>query len=188
MKAVSGIASPHVDAEGIAGAVDTAFVGVAGYTCGILSNKDSIVVLIASALGFFAALIEQSSPDKSSDGLPVQESVFEQIGVHPAHIPTGRRQDELLLLLLFRSGNANLPLLSIQQASDGLRIGKVIELLDKGDWSAALLCGMVVPVVPADGDAAVTGKPLFTARWQQLLTLPQQELLQVDLAGAAFVK
>ena len=46
---------------------------------------------------------------------------------------------------------------------------------------------MIVPFIPANGDAVVAGKTLFKAGGQQFLALPEQELFQVDLAGAALL-
>ena len=46
---------------------------------------------------------------------------------------------------------------------------------------------MIVPFIPANGDAVVAGKTLFKTGGQQFLALPEQELFQIDLAGAALL-
>lgn len=74
-----------------------------------------------------------------------------------------------------------------QQTGDGLRIGKVVELLDEGDWPAALLCGVIVPLISPDSDAVVTGKTFFKTGGQEPLALPQQELFQIDFTGTALL-
>ena len=74
-----------------------------------------------------------------------------------------------------------------QQTGDGLRVGKIVELLDERDWPAALFCGVIIPAVSAYGDAVVAGKPFFKTGGQQLLSLPEQELFQINFAGAAFL-
>ena len=46
---------------------------------------------------------------------------------------------------------------------------------------------MIVPLISPDGDTVVAGKPLFKAGGQQPLALPQQELFQINFAGAALL-
>lgn len=60
-------------------------MGVARDAVFILTDEDGVVIL--SVLEFLTALIQQSSPDKGIDHVPVQESVLEQVGVHPLHLP-----------------------------------------------------------------------------------------------------
>ena len=43
---------------------------------------------------------------------------------------------------------------------------------------------MVVPMIPSDRDAVVAGEALLVTGRDQCLALPEQELLQVNLAGA----
>ena len=56
--------------------------------------------------------------------------------------------------------------------------------MDEGDRSASFFCRVVKPFLPADRDAVVAGEALLVAGRDQCLALPEQELLQVDLAGA----
>ena len=74
-----------------------------------------------------------------------------------------------------------------QQTVDGLRIGKIVEPLDERDWPTALFCGVIIPTIPTDGNTVVAGKPLFRAGGQQLLTLPEQELFQINFTGTVFL-
>ena len=120
---------------------------------------------------------------------------------YPTHIPAGRRQGKVFLLLLFllssgsidrslrgsdprcsfhhtgssdrlyvfeapidlllSSGSIDRSLLPVQQTGDGFRIGQIVELLDEGDRPAARFHGVIVPFIPANGDAVVAGKTLF---------------------------
>ena len=77
VEAASGIAALYIDAEGLAGAVDTALVGVTGNAGCVFSNKDRIVVFVETTPEFFAALIEQPLPDEGADYIPIQEAVLE---------------------------------------------------------------------------------------------------------------
>ena len=187
MEAAAWVAALHIDAEGFADAIDTALVGVTGNAVRIFADKDGVAVLVIPK--FFAAFIERSSTDKGADYFSVQKPVLEQISIHPAHIPTGRRQGKVLLLFLFLlwSGGIDRSLLTAQQTGDGFRIGQIVELLDERDRPAALFCGMIVPTVSANGDTVVAGKPLFEAGGQQLLALPDQKLLQINLTGSLFL-
>lgn len=74
-----------------------------------------------------------------------------------------------------------------QQTGDGLWIGKIVELLDEGNWPAALLCGVIVPLISPDSDAVVTCKPFFKTGGQEPLALPEQELFQIDFTGPALL-
>ena len=76
---------------------------------------------------------------------------------------------------------------SAQQTGDGLWIGKIVELLDEGNWPAALLCGVIVPLISPDSDAVVTGKTFFKTGGQEPLALPQQELFQINFTGTALL-
>ena len=171
MEAAPGIAAFHVDAEGLAEAVQAALVGVARDAVLVLADKDGIVVL--SVLEFLTALIQQSSPDKGIDHVPVQESVLEQVGVHPPHLPAGRGQCKFLsgLFLLLLGGSVDDSLFPAQQTGDGLWVGEVIELLDEGDGAAAFLYGMIVPLIALDGDAVVAGQTILRPGTDQLLSL-----------------
>ncbi len=42
---------------------------------------------------------------------------------------------------------------------------------------------MVVPVIAAHSDAVVTGKTFLMTGGDQLLTLPEQELFEINLSG-----
>ena len=161
VKAAPGIAALHVDAEGFAEAVEAALVGVARDAVFILTDEDGVVIL--SVLEFLTALIQQSSPDKSIDHVPVQKAVLEQIGVHPPHLLTGRGQGKFLfgLFLLLGGGGVDGSLFAAQQTGDGLRVGEIIELLDEGDRTAALLHSVVVPSIAPDGDTVVTGQTVL---------------------------
>ena len=75
MEAASRIAALHIDAKGLAGAVDAALVGVTSHTVRVLTNEHGVVVLSVSE--FFAALIERPSPDERTDNIPAQETVLE---------------------------------------------------------------------------------------------------------------
>ena len=77
-----------------------------------------------------------------------------------------------------------LPLSTIEQTQNCLWIGQAVKLSHKGDWPAAFFFSMVVPVIPSDRDAVVAGETLLVAGRDQCLALPEQELLQVNLAGA----
>ena len=146
-------------------------MGVARDAVLVLADKDGIVVL--SVLEFLTALIQQSSPDKGIDHVPVQESVLEQVGVHPPHLLTGRWQSKFLLwlFLLLWGGGIDGSLLPAQQTGDGLGVGEVIELLDEGNRSAALLHSVVVPSIAPDGDAVVAGQAVLRPGTDQLLPL-----------------
>ncbi len=146
-------------------------MGVARDAVFILTDEDGVVIL--SVLEFLTALIQQSSPDKGIDHVPVQESVLEQVGVHPPHLLTGRWQSKFLLwlFLLLWGGGIDGSLLPAQQTGDGFRVGEIIELLDEGDRSASLLHSVVVPSIAPDGDAAVAGQAVLRPGTDQLLPL-----------------
>ena len=158
-------------------------MGVARDAVFILTDEDGVVIL--SVLEFLTALIQQSSPDKGIDHVPVQESVLEQVGVHPPHLLTGRGQGKFLsgLFLLLLGGSVDDSLFPAQQTGDGLWVGEVIELLDEGDGAAALLHSVVVPSIAPDGDAVVAGQTVLRPGADQLLPLMAEELHQIHLAG-----
>ena len=94
VKAAPGIAALYIYAEGFSETVEAALVGVARDAVLVPADKDGIVVF--SVLEFLTALIQQSSPDKSIDHIPVQKSVLEQTGIHPPHLPASRGQGKFL--------------------------------------------------------------------------------------------
>ncbi|MPM45341.1 hypothetical protein SDC9_92028 [bioreactor metagenome] len=46
---------------------------------------------------------------------------------------------------------------------------------------------MIIPLVSADGNAVIGGKPLVSAAGNQLLTLPMQEIRKIHVVGPVFL-
>ena len=185
VEAAPGIAALHVDAGSLANVIDAALVSVAWNAVFVFANEDGVVVLPGLVLGYFAALVQQTCPDKGADHIPIQKAAVQQIGIYPAHIPVRRRQGKFLFgfLLLLWGGGIDTPLFAVQQTGDGLRIGEIVELLDEGDGTAALLHGVVVPLIAPDGDAVVTGHSVLRPGGDQLLPMAAEELHQIHLTG-----
>ena len=90
---------------------------------------------------------------------------------------------EVFLLFLFWGRGADFPLFAVQEPGHGLGVAEVIELLDKRDWPAALLGGVVEPLVSPDGDTVVAGKAFFSAAGQEFFSLRKKEHLQIYGGG-----
>lgn len=118
--------------------------------------------------------------------VPADMALLEQVGVDPAHGVVPRRKGDFLLLFLLRRRGSDLTLFAVQEAGHGLQITEAVELLDKGAWSAALLRGVVVPLVSADGDAVVAGKTAFPAFPQEPFSPAEKKGFQVYGGGALF--
>ncbi len=186
VEAVPSVAAAHVPLEARSLAVQAPFVGVAGNAVFIQSDEYGIVIGIA-AFGRFAALIDQLGVYESVQHRAADEALLEQVGIDPAHGIVFRWELELLLFLLFGRRGADFSLLSVQEACHRLRVAEAVELLDEGYRPAALLCGVVKPLVSPDGDAVVAGEALFPAAGQELLALTQQKRLQVYGGGPLFL-
>ncbi len=76
---------------------------------------------------------------------------------------------------------------AVEKSRDYLWICHSIEFLPERDPPAAVFLSVAVPVIPMKGNAVVAGKPLLKSRVQQLLALPEQELLQVNPTGSLFL-
>ena len=131
------------------------------------------VVIGIAALGRFAALIDQLGMDKSVQYRAADEALLEQVCVDPAHGIVSRRELELLFLLLPGRRGDEFSLFAVQEPCHRLWVAEAVELLNKGNRPAALLCSVVKPLISPDGDAVVAGEALFPAAGQELLALAQ---------------
>ena len=125
--------------------------------------------------------------DKRVQHRAANEALLEQVGVDPAHGIVFRRELELPFLLLLGRRGDDFSLLAVQEPGHRFRVAEAVELLDKGDRPAALLRGVVKPLVSPDSDAVVAGETLFPAAGQELLTLTEQKRLQVYGGGPLFL-
>ena len=181
VETVPGIAALHIDAEGLAHAAGAPLVGMTDNAVLIFPNEHGVVI--------FLVLIDQSGPDKGAQHLPVDEAPFQEVGVQPPHLPAHWRLNEFLFRFLLLPGRRFIDpaLLTVQQAGDRLRVAESKIILHKGDGTAALHGGVVVPFVTPDGDAAVAGHAVLRPGSDELLALPPQELHQVYTAGTIFL-
>ena len=171
MKAVPGIAALDIDPEGWTDAVGASHMRVAGSSAVIPPNEHGVVILSGAALGLLAAFVDESGVDEVVQHRTADHPVLKHICVDMAHgVVSGRQLERFLLFLLWGRGT-DFPLFTVQKPGHGLRIAEVIKLLDERDWPAALLGGVVEPLVSPDGDTVVAGKALFSAAGQELLSL-----------------
>ena len=156
-----------------------------------MGMTDNAVLIFPDEHGvvIFLVLIDQSGPDKGTQHLPVDQALFQQVSVHPPHLPAHWRLDEFLLRFFSLPGRRfiDLPLFTFQQTGDRLRIAESTIILHKGDGAAALLGRMVVPFVAPNGDAVIAGHAVLRPGADELLALPPQELHQIHTAGTIFL-
>ena len=180
VETVSGIAALHIDAEGLAHVAGVPLMGMTDNAVLIFPDEHGVVI--------FLVLIDQSGPDKGTQHLPVDQALFQEIGVQPPHLPAHWRLDEFLFRFLLLGRRFTDPaLLTVQQTGDRLRIAESTIILHKGDGAAALLGGVVVPFVAPNGDAVVAGHTILRPGADELLALPPQELHQIHTAGTIFL-
>ena len=189
VETVPGIAASCIPLEACTKRVQPAFVGMTGSAVFIVSDEHGVVMLSAAIRRWLRTLIDQFCVDERVQHLPADAPVLEQIGVHPAHIRASGRKRKRFFLPAFIPVNRFkcFALFTIQQPRDRLRVRHPIKLLQERDRPAALLCGVIVPFVSPDGNAMVADKPLFRAGGQHFFALPEQELFQINLAGAALL-
>ena len=181
MEAVSGIAALHIDAEGLAYVAGAPLMGMTDNAVLIFPDEHGVVI--------FLVLIDQSSPDKGVEYLPVDEALFQEVGVQPPHLPARWRLDEFFFRFLFLPGRRLIgpALLTVQQTGDRLRVAESEIILHEGDGAAALLGGVVVPFTTPNSDAVVAVHAVLRPGADELLALPPQELHQVHTAGTIFL-
>ena len=63
----------------------------------------------------------------------------------------------------------------------------MIKPLQERDRPAAFFSSVVIPAVPMDRHAVITGQTLFTSRWKQFLPLTQQKLFQIHMISTVFL-
>ncbi len=133
----------------------------------------------------FLILVDQPLPDEGGEHLPIQMAVLQQVSEHPPVVFIGGRQLEGLLH--FFPGRcylgAELADVLIQQGQHCLRIVHPVELFEKGHRPAALLGGVVVPLIPPDGDAVVAGQAELRPGADQGFPFEAEELCQIHLVG-----
>ena len=158
VKAVSGVAALHILTEGFPVAVGAAFVGVPGDALLVRPHKDTVVVL--------AVLDERFCPCEVGYDLAVDVTLFDQIGKDAPHIRIRLRQREGLpgRFLPVGDGRVCLPLLTVQQQADRLRIAEIVKPLDKADCPAALTAGMIEPLAATHSNAVVPLQALVMPR------------------------
>ena len=150
----------------------------------ILPDEYGVMVFPVAALWTLAAFVDQAGMNEGVQHTPADMTLLEQVCVDPAHGAVPRRKNEFLFLLLLRRRGPNLALFTVQEAGHGLRVAEAIELLNKGDWSASLLRGVVVPLVSANGDTVVAGEAAFPAFRQEPFSPAEKKGFQVYGGGA----
>lgn len=96
-----------------------------------------------------------------------------------------RQLERLLRLLLFLTRERICrALLAVQEQGHCLGIAFAVEPLYERHRPAAVLRGMVVPCVAANGDAVVAREAFVAPRLDEMLTAHTQELLEIDRARA----
>ncbi len=152
-------------------------MGVTGCAVLVHAHKYRVVVLLI--------LVDQPQLDEGGEYVPVQVAVLEEIGEHPPVVLIGGRQLEGLLHFFFGlvHPGAELADVLVQQGQHRLLIIHAVELLEKCHRPAALLGGMVVPLIALDGDAVVAGHAELQPGADEGLPLEAEELHQVYRVG-----
>jgi hypothetical protein len=78
----------------------------------------------------------------------------------------------------------NLALLTAQQHCYGFGKGQAVKPPYEVDGIAAAFRRVIVPLVPADGDAVIGIEPLVTAAGEQLLAAPLEKIHEVHIVGS----
>ena len=130
-------------------------------------------------------LVDEASPCEFREDVPADEPLAHKVGIDPPHVAVGWGKLKGLgnPFLLWLGSLQWLALLSTQEHGHGLRVGKVVEPLDKGHRAAALLDGVVVPAVAPDGDGVVPFEPLLRPGANEFLALGEEEPFQIHLTG-----
>jgi len=185
VKAVPGVAALKVAAVALPLGVESPLMPVTGNAVFIESDEHGVVVFLCLILGELAALVHQLLPHEGVQHLPVDAALLQKVGVDPAHIPICWRQGEGLALRfsLFLCLLINDAALAAKEPRHRLGEGNAVEALNKVDGEAALLGGMVEPLVAPHSDAVVGGESLVPSGRYQPLALPPQKLSEVDRVG-----
>ena len=122
--------------------------------------------------------------------LAVDVTLLDQIGKDAPHIRIRLRQHEGLpgRFLPVEDGGVCLPLLTVQQQADRLRIAEIVKPLDEADRPAALAAGVVEPLAAAHSHAVVPRQALVAPRGEELFSLLAEKGLQIDACGTFLLR
>ena len=156
MKTMAWIAAFDIDAERLAIAIGAAFVGMAGYTFSVNTDKDGVVI--------FSVFEKKFGLCEVCNDISVKISVFYKIRKGSAHISIGGRKDKWFRgnLFLRRSDWIGVARAIIEEHKHGILIAHSIVFLDKTDRMTTLACGMIKPFIAPHGYAVITGQPFFS--------------------------
>ncbi|MPM28369.1 hypothetical protein SDC9_74891 [bioreactor metagenome] len=181
MKAAARIAALHVTLVRLALGIGAALVRMPGNAVFIKADEHSVVI--------FLILVDQPLMGEERQRVPAYEPLLDQIGKYAAHVVVGVRQSEFLSgrrralggLVPFHAGF--IP----QQERHRFGEAQSVEFLHEVDGEAAFLTGVPVPLISPDRHAVVPLPAPFGSGADELLTLPLEEIHQVDGVGAALL-